>query len=170
MKSILFLIIILLSGCSVKRNVFHDPHFFYDKENYTIIRVNPETRDEDIAEYIMWVSKDYKPKSGQRKKKPKPKKYIEPIYPTRAQKMGYEARITLLLKVNSTGVVEIARLLDYFANSRKLERKLDEIENLLVKSTLESAINTEFYLHYNEEGNPEYGYMYYTINFVLENN
>ena len=52
MKTFFFLIIILLSGCSVKRNVFHDPHFFYDKENYTIIRVNPETRDEDIAEYL----------------------------------------------------------------------------------------------------------------------
>lgn len=169
-KSIFFLILVFLSGCLVKRDIFHDPHFFYDKEKYALIRVNPETREDDIAEYIMWISKDYKPKLGQSKKKLKPKKHIEPIYPTRAQKMGYKARITLLLKLNSTGVVEIARLLDYFANSRKLERKLDEIEELLVKSTLESAINTEFYLRYNEEGNPEYGYMYYTIDFVLENN
>ena len=48
------LIIAILLSCSPKRttNVFTDPHFYYDKESYTIIRVNPETREKDIEEYL----------------------------------------------------------------------------------------------------------------------
>jgi len=170
MKTILFLILVFLTGCLVKRNVFNNPHFFYDKEKYALFRINPETRDTDIAEYLTWISKDHKPKFVPNEKKLTPKKHIEPIYPTRAQKKGYQAKITLLLKVDSTGVVEIAKLLDYFTDGKKLKRKLDEIEELLVRCTLESAINTEFYLKYNEEGKPEHGFMYFTFNFVLGNN
>ena len=199
MKSILFLIIILLSGCSVKRNVFHDPHFFYDKENYTIIRVNPETREKDIKAYYnrKFKSKSKKtipPPSPPDTSKgikayytpPKPKRIVKPVYPSEVKSIGYQGTVILQFLIDSTGVVKKAIALTFLTHenyyiisqnktkyqklikqARETKREFNEIEELLVKSSLAAAIKTEFVPAF-QKGKPVPVWVSFPVSFILD--
>ncbi len=194
MKTFFFLIIILLSGCSVKRNVFHDPHFFYDKENYTIIRVNPETRDEVIKRYYEGLKKTivgYIPPKPDLHSipydtPPRPKKIVRPNYPDDAKKMGCQGLIILQLLVDSTGIVKKALTLNFLSykeypevfqnrihylkipkNSQITDNKFNEFEELLIEASLEAAIQTEFEPAY-KKGNPAKVWVSFPVHFILK--
>ncbi|MBA7598783.1 hypothetical protein ES703_05805 [subsurface metagenome] len=196
MKSILFLIIILLSGCSVKRNVFHNPHFFYDDKNYTIIRVNPETRNEDIAEYLKRKNekKITPPPSPSDTSKgikaydtpPKPKRIVKPVYPSEVKSIGYQGTVILQFLIDSTGVVKKAKALTFLTHenyyiisknktkyqkllkqARETKREFNEIEELLAKSALAAAIQTEFMPAYHE-GKPVPVWVSFPVSFILD--
>jgi len=174
MKKFLLLILIFLSGCLVKRNIFHDPHFYYDKENYTLIRVNPETREEDIEEYFNRKNKPSTPTSLPNIEKdslelwtpPKPKKIVRPDYPSEAKSMGYYGTVILKLLIDSTGVVLLAKPVSSFMQGKKLDR----IETLLVKSALEAAIQTTFKPACDDKGKPVPVWVSFSVRFVLERN
>ena len=171
-KTFLFLILIFLSGCLVKRHIFHDPHFFYDKDNYTLIRVNPETRDEEIKRYNEGLKKTIvayippKPDldSISYDTPPRPKKIVKPVYSLEAKSMGYYGTVILKLLIDSTGVVCVAKPI--FSNRI---RKLDRIETKLVESVLIAAIQSEFIPAYHGE-KPVPVWVSFPVRFVLEGN
>jgi hypothetical protein len=177
MKTFLFLILIFFSGCLVKRHILHDPHFYYDKESYTLIRVNPETREKDIEEFEYYTSF---PDSSNVKKilsmSPSPiKRFAKPRYPNKAKESCIEPTIVLLIRVNgSNGVVEIAHLFAYIQGETRKKGNLNKIEELMVLCTLESAIQTTFYperfgfdLDYDEHGKPQPVWLTYPVRYVL---
>jgi len=182
------LILIFLTGCFPpkktselgKKTVFDDPRFFYDKEDYTLIRVNPETREEDINLYMSWKSEKFLSDSQEIQSfndpntPPPVRKFVKPYYPKEAKERGYQPTIILLLKVDSTGIVELARLVDYIVKGAVVERKLEIVEESLVESSLEAAIQFEFIpqyfefpISYNEEGKIEPVFISFPIRFVL---
>jgi hypothetical protein len=179
MKSVHILLactaIILLAGCAPRQttNVFNDPlfcnnpHFYYDEEHYTLIRVNPETRDEEIDECLGKISKsisglsdedslpDYQP--------PWPITLVKPNYPNECKDKGIEGTAFLQLLLDTLGNVKIATALVFFSderlnqiknsdrtlkeflkNSATQKREFNYFEKLLVQSALESAIGTKF--------------------------
>lgn len=170
------LIITLLSSCSPKRttevkalpeqNVFNNPHFYYDEENYTLIRVNPETRNEDIKRYNerteKTIFKHIAPKPDtliEYDLPPWPKKVFPPKYPEYLKKEGYSGQVILKLLIDENGIVILARP---FSGGQKL----DKIGILLIKAALESAIQTEFYPAC-QKGEPVKVWVTYPIRFVL---
>jgi len=203
-ENIFILILLLLAGCfppkiiseSEPKPVFNDPHFFYDEENYTLIRVNPETRKKDIEKYMnsrdktspSAISKKEIPKDTAQYIPPKPKKLMKPYYPQEAKLKGYSSVIILEILIDSTGMVTEAKLLALETQSGKLKSKLpktepktliverdryikkpNKIEKLLIESTLESAIQSEFSPAYDGKGKPVPVWISFPVRFILEN-
>ena|GEM_PF-2881514 len=171
-ESHLFVIFLLfLSGCLVKRDILHDPHFYYDKKNYTLIRVNPETRDEDIKEYLNRKSTvktmSFSPPVERPKDlkgydtPPKPKKIIKPIYPREALYEGYHGTLVLKMLLDSTGNVLIAMPIDI-----EKTKNLDRGGILLVESALEALMKSEFEpaIH---NGKPVRVWVSFPVRFIL---
>jgi TonB family protein len=175
MKFIAVVVILVMSfllllpfGCANKQNVFKDPHFYYDEENYTLLRVNPETRDEDIKRYLerpeqkMFKSFAHKPKpdtSIEFDIPPRVKKTVIPKYPAELGKEGYSGKVILKMLVNEQGIVIMAKP---FSGVQKLDR----IGIQLMKAALEAAIQTEFYPA-RQKGNPVKIWVSYPIQFEL---
>jgi hypothetical protein len=167
----LIFVIALFLSCFPKRitDVFTDPHFYYDEEHYTLIRVNPETRDEDIKRFDerteKKIFKDYplrpKPDTLGFDLPPRPKKIVAPKYPRDLLKQGYSGKVFLQLLVNEQGIVVLAKPASGIQN-------LDEIGNEFVKVSLEAAIQTEFYPALHED-NPVKVWVTYPIQFVITN-
>jgi hypothetical protein len=162
------ILLILLFGCAKKQNVFLDPHFYYNKENYTFIRVNPETRDEDIKKYLERLQKTIfkyvapKPKLDtftEYELPPRPKKIVVPKYPEDLKKQGYSGKVILKLLIDEHGLVILAK-------PSRGGQKLDKIGILFIKAALESAIQTEFYPA-RIKGKPVKVWVSYPIRFIL---
>ncbi len=194
MKNILFLILIFLSGCLVKRNVFHDPQFYYDKENYTLKRITPKIEQEDISEHLdekseIKIMPIQTPHDSIKSIKeydipPKPKKFVKVKYPDKAGKCGYQGVVLLELLINKTGIVKKAITIAFLSHEefyrieqdkknaipelikKGLKRRFNEIEESLVKSALEAAIKTEFTPAY-QKGKPVYVWVSFPVRFVL---
>lgn len=168
--------LVFLSGCLVKRDILHDPHFYYDKENYTLIRVKPETREEDIQKYLKKKNKkllhtrpSLPPADSSKIVKeydipPKPKRIVKPIYPTESRLKGYYGTVLLKLLIDSTGVVLLVKP----AKTVNL-RCLDRAGILLVESALKAAIQFEFYPAY-ENGKPIKVWVSFPVQFILHKN
>lgn len=175
MKTILFLILVFLTGCLVKRNIFHDPQFYYDKENYTLIRVNPETREEDIKGYFSWKNKkrtipiptpthtkpDTEKVDVAYDTPPKPKEIVKPVYPLKSKSKGYYGTVILKLLIDSTGIVILAKPIE-IARFRNLDRG----GILLVESALAAAIKSEFIPAY-QDGKPTKVWVSFPVRFIL---
>jgi len=198
---------LLLSGCLPvkktsglgKKTIFDDPHFYYDKENYTLIRVNPETREKDIEEYINWRDKKSPPPSSTSKNKPskndtlglgtppEQKKCTALHYPEEAKLRGYQMEILFKMKINSMGIVTLAKLLAFetqfgqfesklskitpknlIKNKSKYIKKPDKIERLLIETALGGVINREFTPAYDEKGKPLPIWISYPVRFILQ--
>ncbi len=168
---LIYVAMLLLSGCLPvkktsglgKKTVFDDPHFYYDKENYTLIRVNPETREEDIEKYLskkstvktMSLSPPVerlkhtveRPKHTVERPKhiegydtpPKPKHIIRPIYPRKSLNEAWHGAVVLKMLIDSTGNVIIAKPIDI----EKI-RHLDKGGVLMVESALTALMKSEF--------------------------
>lgn len=169
MTAVILIMAILLS-CSPKRttNVFSDSHFYYDEKNYTLVRVNPETRDEDIKRYNERTEKTIfkhiapKPKPDTSigyDLPPRPKKVVAPKYPRDLKKQGYSGKVILKLLIDENGMVILAQ-------PSSGGQKLDKIGILLIKAALESAIQTEFYPA-RQKGKPVKVWVSYPIRFIL---
>jgi hypothetical protein len=182
--------ITFIQGCSPPKRtaafygetVFDNPKFYYDKENTVLIRVNPATREQEIAAYEKEkhsiVPDSSKISSFTREDGPPPiKSLVIPYYPDKAKNFSCQGTVVLLLRIeNVSGIVDMARMFAYYDMNRKQKTALDAVEMMLVESALQAAIQTvfiteyfDFPIRFDEEGKPEPYYIYYPVRFVMEN-
>lgn len=168
-----FFIILFFDGC-LKKDVFHDPDFFYDDETLTLYRINPETGEGYKGDDLI-LEKDEKntekssslSDSLEGKKKydtpPRHKKLVTPDYPKESKKKGYQGTILLRILINREGIVLLAKP----ENVKRLEGQ-SRGAMLLVESALKAAIKTEFYPALDVEGKPITVWMTFPVTFILK--
>lgn len=173
---------LLLSGCFPpkktselgKKTIFDDPHFYFDRENFTLIRVNPERREEEIKEYLtrkdtaktMRISpynEKPKPDTTSYDAPPKPKKIVKPVYPRESLREKYHGTVFIKMLIDSTGIVLLAKPLD-----TEKTKHLGEGGKLLVKSALKAMIQSEFEPAI-KNGKPVRVWVLFPVQFVIRN-
>jgi hypothetical protein len=169
-----FFIILFFEGC-LKKDVFHDPSFYYDEETLTLYRINPETgKGYKVDDFILGKDKkndkistslsDSLEDNKKFDKPPRPKKIVTPVYPKESKKKGYQGTILLKLLINREGFVLLAQP----ENVERLKGQNRGVM-LLVESALKAAIKTEFYPAI-AEGKPLPVWVSFPVEFILKNN